>query len=1030
MKCVILIITSLFSSITTFASDIDGISILTPVPYERSAGTAQTFRSRLTVGVGNIFNVDVVDEVRKKVEPYKNDLGSYFTKPGELDAFVQNISEMGKQRYLSNGMNDANLIKFYGFLGEQLIGGIAGKILAKEGVSDESRRNLWVRKIIAPFQNCIGKAKNSQFDASHCMDALTSSLVPSTGIGIVHELSRTKLSSSLPESQRGKFNADQVAFYKSCILKTAAKSSDVKNCAIDSMSNGVIKVTEPKLSKIIAESASSATAAKSIKQSVWPGFIKCNNEVNAARGGVSEQFMECIDDLVKDTGVLVVQDKITTSPAIKTAYSKDEITKLASEKKLIFKNCIDEQKKNNVRKDGMLDTSRCENLITNDITYKVVLNTLEQTAQESFKGDSTQISKLSSIGKSTIDKCWDNDQAAAARESCLRRTILSFSQSVAQVKLDKAIPDNLSNKNEIKSISLQDLKNCLEKKLPSNISSSPDISSKTGECASSLTVKVAQRVATESIRMKAQESKLSQEETRQLISNQVDSKFMSCIGDKPTDEKIESCSGQLKKNTATLLASKQIRANAEGKMSPADAEVLVNNLVNDKFSSCLGATPSDEKLNECIGKLTKDATRSIVLAYEKKQIKEQLNADFTPAKLKSVEDEFLACVDKEMKADETKKELDDCTKKFSIAFAKALGDLKFNSLMTSVLGTDGVKANQSTIQEIMSKYNACLDDLNKFSLDDGLLDKLNFCTDDLQRRGLNLVTSAVNDWMSSEQKDAATMMVKNDFARFLPCLGGLLPAQPYSQKMQANVESVLKPTAMIIAQYIEYDPENAKQNLDQIIKKLSGDLKDVATNPASRKELIDMLYQNGALDQFLKSMVRSQVKDSLTKMGEADMPKDLREYLISKDTIDKVFASDEGKVIKDMVMDKILKPVLMEQADLKSPLMAAGMESVKDKVIKTLVTSPHFGDTIIRKSVQAKLDNSGFFTKFFAKIFYGGQSMNWDAVRGSSYGQAAENYIRENVLLPKIRGQVRSQDEETRINAEAERLVKEAVKKS
>jgi hypothetical protein len=350
--------------------------------------------------------------------------------------------------------------------------------------------------------------------------------------------------------------------------------------------------------------------------------------------------------------------------------------------------------------------------------------------------------------------------------------------------------------------------------------------------------------------------------------------------------------------------------------------------------------------------------------------------------------------------------------------------------MTSVLGTAGVNASKSDMQDIMTKYNACLDDLNKFSLEDGLLDKLSFCTDELQRRGLNLVTNAVNEWMSSEQKDAATLMVKNEFARFLPCLGGLLPSQPYSQKLQGNVDSILKPTAMIIAQYIEYNPENAKESLDQIIKKLSGDLKDVATNPASRKELIDMLYQNGALDQFLKSMVRGQVKDSVGKMSEEDMPSSLKDYLSNKDTIDKVFASEDGKAIKDMVMEKILKPVLMEQADLKSPLMTAGMDSVKEKVIKTLVYSPHFGDEVLKKSIQAQIDNQNFFVKLAARVAYGSQSMNWEVVRKTPQGQIAETYIRENVLMPKMKGQAQTREEEAKIKAESERLVKEAVKNS
>lgn len=71
MKCVILLSTLLISSTLSFASDIDGISILTPVPYERSANAGQTFKSRVTVGVGNLFNVDVGEEVRKKLSPTK-----------------------------------------------------------------------------------------------------------------------------------------------------------------------------------------------------------------------------------------------------------------------------------------------------------------------------------------------------------------------------------------------------------------------------------------------------------------------------------------------------------------------------------------------------------------------------------------------------------------------------------------------------------------------------------------------------------------------------------------------------------------------------------------------------------------------------------------------------------------------------------------------------------------------------------------------------------------------------------------------
>lgn len=289
------------------------------------------------------------------------------------------------------------------------------------------------------------------------------------------------------------------------------------------------------------------------------------------------------------------------------------------------------------------------------------------------------------------------------------------------------------------------------------------------------------------------------------------------------------------------------------------------------------------------------------------------------------------------------------------------------------------------------------------------------------------MSATVNHWMSSQDKDAATLMVKNEFARFLPCIGGLLPAAPYNPKMQENVDSILKPVSLLIAQYIEYDPENAKQNLDEIIKKLSTDLKDVATNPESKKALIESLYNNGALDQFLKSMVRAQVKESVGKMKEDELPKEVRDIILEKETFDKMFASPEGQAIKDMVMNKILKPVLLEQADMKSPLMVEGMGVVKDKVVKLMVNSPHFGQKIMTSSIQHKIDKMNVFKKFFAKLIYGNNAFNWELVRTTPDGVAAEEFIREKILMPKFSGQQNSKDEEKRINEQAESLVTKAV---
>lgn len=1013
------------------AGELDTISIITPTSYIRPTSSTQTFKSRVKVGVGDLINTDVVAEVKSKINPYKKDLAAYFSTQGELDNFIDKIVIGGKNATLGNDLSDAKLIRFYEYLGNNLIGSLADKILNTEGVKDPARRTLWVNKILAPFKTCVAKAKNALYDANHCIDALTSSLVPSTGIGLVYELSRKSLSSSLPENQRQKFNTDQTLLYKSCMRVSAGEASDVKKCALEAMKAGVLKITDPKLSKTINESSSSAASAKSIKQSVWPVFNQCTEKVGgnpSNKAGLNVQFMDCIDSLVENTGFLLVQDKVSNNATIKSNFSNTEVGKLALDKAESFKECIVEQKKKNQRKDGMLDTTKCENSITNEITYKVVLKSLTETANDSFKDNLADRTKAATEGKKLLDACWNNDQSNQSRESCLRKTILSFSEVIATAKLDDAIPDDIKVKKTLTANALKDLKSCLEKNLPTNISEAKNLNAQTGLCSNRLTVSLAQKVAAESIRAKAAEQNMSETATNQLIKTLVDQKFMGCIGSSPSDDKLDACSGELKKNAAITLASSQIRANAEGKVTPAETDKLVASLVNQKFASCLGNNPSDAKLNDCVGDLTKSATRSIVLAYQKKQIKEQLNADFTPSKLKPVESDFIICTEKDYPADKVSKAMDECTKNFALGFARSLGELKLNSLMKSVLGTNGYDEQKTNLDAILGKYNECLNDLKKFSMEDGLLDKLNFCTDGLQRRGVNFVSSTVNTWMSSEQKDAATIMVKQEFANFIPCLSGLLPASPYSQQLQKNVDSALKPVAMLISQYIEYSPENAKRTLDEISRKLSSDLKDVASNPASRKEMIDMLYNNGALDQFLKSMVRAQVKQSFDAMPESDLPSELSSSLLSKENFDKIFASAEGKAIKDMVMDKILKPVLMEQASLKSPLMEAGMDSVKDRVVKMLVYSPNFGEEIIKTSVQNKINDMGGFTRFFAKAIYGKDALVWEKVRMTEKGKQAEEYIRANVLLPKFNGESKPADQEKRINEEAEKLVTAAVK--
>ena len=442
------------------------------------------------------------------------------------------------------------------------------------------------------------------------------------------------------------------------------------------------------------------------------------------------------------------------------------------------------------------------------------------------------------------------------------------------------------------------------------------------------------------------------------------------------------------------------------------------------FKNCMASAPVQSK---CTDSLLKESTKSIVIAYGKVETKTQLNADRVPAAIRPVEDNFIACTDSDLEGEALSAYLDECTKNFALNFAKELGTLKLNYLLKQTLGTADYDKQKSAIDDSIAKYNSCLDNLKKYKMSEGLTDKLTVCTDDLTGRGLAIVRSNINTWMSSDQKDAATLMLKQEFATFLPCLSALLPASPYTQQLQTNIDSSVKPLAILLAHYIEYNPDNAKQTLQGVVSKLSVDLSDVAKTQKAKEDLLDFLYQSGGLDQFLKAIVRGTVKDAIAGMSDKDVPADLRAVLLNKQSFEEIFNTPEGNRIKDAVMEKILKPTLLYNADLGGVAYKANMDAIKDNVIRLLVNAPSFGEKAISMTVQGKMNEMGGFTKFVVKTFIGSKdSLDWEKVRRSPAGIEAEAYIKEQVLIPMFRGDTNPEREKEAMK-KAEDMVTKAV---
>lgn len=1151
------------------AGEIDKLPELKTSEYNFEAGG--NTKSKFMIYMGDSLGmVDLGKKVQDAIKPYEKDLAGYFA-PGELTKIVNDINAKTKRDIIKGDLNDLKARQSLNVFGNELIGKIADRILEKQGVKEKSRRDLWVAKILAPYNRCHARATNALYHAKHCLEALASAMVPNTGIALVYELSRSNLSGTLPSHERAAFLEKQVNAYVLCIRPIAEPTTaQVTNCALKSMKSGVLQVSRTGLQKQVLPSVNNdkKTYAQ-IEGEVFPQFEACVEKVNGASNDLVREFYSCIDTLVINTGGQVVNYKVNNTDAITGSFSKKEISLLSSESIQDFKACMQEMKKKNARVDGMLDTSTCETRITNKITLRVINAQFEDTAK-SAGTTQKEIDSIVAKGQKILASCWKNDMGEASRESCIRKSVISFADTVGTISFDKAIPSDLKTKADIKASGLKDLKACLEKNLPQKPSTDATMSQKLDNCKYDVTVKVALRTAEDSI--KDLGGDLPAQKLKALIDRIVHQKFKSCLGSKPTDKILSDCSDTLKISTAKEVSEELFAKNVDDfiqknggvaklgltqnevsnfKLNIAkkthqcidngknakDVMVPINKCLKSsikelalylgtaqynsstsdmykdrkdvgdnlrlgfqsKLNACLsekddaqfsigdytanidkcsdrvgkavmlevGTEQIDHNLNNyladapkvdnsqtrktlrekllsgfsqclktskesdpCINNMKKDATKSIVLAYGQTQVKAQLSLNESPLKVKMIEDQFKGCVDKSGQvADKLSAELDECIKAYAIEFAKSLGEMKVLPLLKKTLGSEDYDRNKPQVDTLIGNYKKCLNDLYPVSMSDGFMEKLTLCTKGLEGKTIGFVKSVMNDWMSSGDEDKISKSIKDEFSTFLPCLGAALPGgEPWTEMDDKKVESLLKPVAILLGQYIDYDINVAKKSLDEILKTLSRELQNGDTDKAKR-EVIDLLQKNGALDQLLKTMVRSNVVDAFKGISDREIPLHLKDELTRRETINAIFDSEFGRRMREKVMEKIVKPALVEGKDLTGPELTAAQDEMKGEIITELVNSPRFGTKLVDYSIDKQLKETGWFTKLIGKAMYSSDAFVWSNLKTTPSGLAAEQYIKENILLPKFKGQKLAIKDEQKIMEKAEELVTQAVKR-
>ncbi len=1151
------------------AGEIDNYPDLMLDEYNFTSGG--NTKSKFLIYMGDSLGmVDLGKKVQDAMKPYEKDLESYFA-PGELNKLISDINTKTKRDIIKGDLNDQKARQTLSVFGNELIGKIADRILEKQGVKEKSRRDLWVHKILAPYNRCNARATNALYHGKHCLEALASAMVPNTGIALVHELSKSNLSASLANSERKPFLDKQVNSYIECIKSNKnATTSDVTNCAVNSMKPGVLHVSRIGLQKQVLPSVdNNKNAYTKIESTVFPSFETCVSKVNSTAKDLVAEFYNCIDGLVVNTGSQVVNYKINNTDAISGSFSKEGINKLTNDSIGDFKACMEEIKKKNIRVEGMLSTALCETRITNKITYQVVSSQFSDTAK-STGSTPKEIENIKAKGQKILAGCWKNDMNESSRESCIRQSVIKFADSVAVLSFDKAIPSDLKTKDAIKSDGLKDLKNCLEKNLPQKPSSDSSLSKKLDDCKYAVTLKVAIRTAEDSIKDLGKD--LPSSKLKELLDRIVQQKFKSCLGTSPSDKILSDCSDALKVSAAKEISEQLFALNIDdfvnkngglSKLNLSSVEInsyksdltkktnecvdqgksakdvmvpinrclknsikelalylgtaQYNSSTNDmykdrkevgdnlrlsfqtKLKNCLSEkddqsfsigdyTTNIEKCSDRIGKtvmlevgseqinhnlnnyladtavqdnsqnrkalrekllgsftqclnasknsdpciqgMKKDATKSIVLAYGKSQVKAQLSISESPLKIKLTEDQFSVCVDKSGKiVEKLTEELDECVKDYAIEFAKSLGEMKVLPLLKKTLGSEDYDRNKNQIDNLIGNYKQCLNNLRPVSMADGFMEKLSICTKGLETKTVGFVKSVMNNWMTSGDEDKISKSVKDEFSSFLPCLGMALPGgEPWTEMDDKKVDPILKPAAILLGQYIDYDINVAKKSLDEIFQTLAKELQNGNTDKAKR-EVIDLLQKNGALDQLLKTMVRSNIVDAFKGISDKDVPLNLKDELTRRETINAIFDSEFGRKMRENIMNSVVKPALIEGKDLNGTELTRAQDNIKNEIIGELVNSPRFGTKLVDYSIEKQLKETGWFTKLIGKALYSGDAFVWGNLKTTSSGQIAEKYIKDNILIPKFKGQKLSEKEEKQIMEKAEELVTQAVKR-
>lgn len=510
--------------------------------------------------------------------------------------------------------------------------------------------------------------------------------------------------------------------------------------------------------------------------------------------------------------------------------------------------------------------------------------------------------------------------------------------------------------------------------------------------------------------------------------------FESCLREKDAPSfsvndyvaNIDTCRGRLTTAYTLKIGKKQLTEAAGENIEDAGRRLKIEGELFQQFGSCLGAKSDNKTINRCADTLKRNATYAIALESAAAQAKKILNDGPPPREMEALNKKLDACL-------KSNRDPDACAREHALSLAKLLGSLKLRFALSDALGKDDYFSSASRVKELEGTFFRCVESLPGEEADAAFVAALKDCGDQLENAGIDFVQERLAGWLSKERTPAAAAPLSDVLVTALPCLDAVIPGKAVNEQALNNIdpEGILESVAKFAGSYINYDAQRAGQDFDKVLRQLIADL-EAAGPVGARQKLLDLLVKEGMVDQFLKSMVRAEIVKKLGALAPEDrLSPRLEALLTSNETLDAAMTPELMARFRPFMADKLLKPLLIEGKSLNAPEQRAARKALENQVAESLLDTAQFGEALVRGSIEQNVRNqsSGFMTPVtWALTKLGTHNFDWDAVRATPAGAAAEAYVKDQVIRPMVLGEELTPDQLASRRAEAKRLVMEAVK--